>query len=77
MKSTKQFAILSIMQLLVTASFIAAQTSSSSLQGVATALPAECPSPLGLGYLTMVNRSVVNGHHRFAQPVTVGCTLVI
>ena len=44
---------------------------------VATALPAECPSPLGLGYLTMVNRSVVNGHHRFAQPVTVGCTLVI
>ena len=36
MKSTKQFAILSIMQLLVTASFIAAQTSSSSLQGTVT-----------------------------------------
>jgi len=36
MRSRKQFAILSIMQLLVTASFIAAQTSSSSLQGSVT-----------------------------------------
>ena len=36
MKSTRQVAILSIMQLLVTASFIAAQTSSSSLQGTVT-----------------------------------------
>src|SRR3981081_4288205 len=36
MKSPKQFWILSILQLLVTASFIAAQTSSSSLQGTVT-----------------------------------------
>jgi hypothetical protein len=36
MKSTKQFAILSIMQLLVTASLTVAQTSSSSLQGTVT-----------------------------------------
>jgi len=36
MKSTKQFAILSIVQLLVTASLTVAQTSSSSLQGTVT-----------------------------------------
>ena len=36
MNSTKQFAILSILQVLVTASFITAQTSSSSLQGTVT-----------------------------------------
>ena len=36
MKSTKQFAILSILQVLVTASLITAQTSSSSLQGTVT-----------------------------------------
>src|SRR6267143_4210282 len=36
MKSLKQFGILSVAQLLITASFIAAQTSSSSLQGTVT-----------------------------------------
>jgi hypothetical protein len=36
MRSTKQFAILSILQVLVTASLITAQTSSSSLQGTVT-----------------------------------------
>jgi hypothetical protein len=36
MKSTKRFAILSILQVLVTASLITAQTSSSSLQGTVT-----------------------------------------
>jgi hypothetical protein len=44
---------------------------------IATALPAECPSQLGLGHLSMVNRTLVNGHHGFAKPVTLGCTLVI
>jgi hypothetical protein len=39
--------------------------------------PTKCPSQLGLGSLSMVNRSLVNGRHRFAKPVTAGCTLVI
>jgi hypothetical protein len=39
--------------------------------------PTKCPSQLGLGSLSMVNRSLVNGRHRFDKPVTAGCTLVI
>ena len=31
------------------------------------ALPAECPSQLGLGHLSKVNRSLVNGHQGFRQ----------
>ena len=88
MRSRKQFAIPSIMQLLVTASFIAAQTSSSSLQGTVTdpsgsapsAVPASCFPVTSRSWNGLMFRSIrvwVNGPLHFALLPRMACTLVI